>query len=82
VDTVKWSVRGVDLESIRKLREVKSIGGGGLGELVSEAIDFWFDCLETDDEEASEADNLQPQVGQNITHLGNDVASLSHEIKS
>ena len=53
---VKWSVRGVDPESVRKLMEVKQISGGVLGELVSEAIDFWFDCLGTDDKESLEAD--------------------------
>jgi hypothetical protein len=80
---VKWSVRYVPIESKNKLLEVQEINGGLIGDLLADAIDYWYDNLpEEETFDASEADNLQPQVGQNITHLRNDVASLSHEIKS
>jgi hypothetical protein len=78
----KWTVRGVDPESIRKIREVKSVSGGALGELVSEAIDFWFDCLPEDTEavdEAPEAGTPTALVGHNTVPLETDTASHSLE---
>jgi hypothetical protein len=72
----KWSVRGVDPQSVEKLLEVKKICGESLGQLLNESIEFWYDSLEPVDVE-SEADILQPQVGQNLTHLKNDAASPS-----
>ena len=68
----KWSVRGVNPKSVEKLLEVKKICGESVGQLLNESIEFWYDCLETDDEEALEEDNLQPQVGQDIANLIND----------
>ena len=71
----KWSVRGVNPKSVEKLLEVKKICGESVGQLLNESIEFWYDCLETDDEEALEEDNLQPQVGHDIAHAKNDAAA-------
>ena len=74
----KWSVRGVDPESVKKLMEVKKVSGGALGQLLNEAIDFWYDSLETVDE-SSAADILLVQVGHNMAHSMNDAASQAVE---
>lgn len=42
---LRWSVRGIELSSIDRLAEVKDTCGVPYGELVNEAIDFWFTHL-------------------------------------
>ena len=49
--TKKWSVRHVDSEAVDLLLEVQETSGELLGDLVSEAIWFWYDyaCIEEDE---------------------------------
>ena len=48
----KWTVRHVDLEAIDMLLEVQETSGERLGDLVSEAISYWYDfaCVEEDED--------------------------------
>jgi hypothetical protein len=78
---IKWTVRGVDREAISKLHEVKDISGESLGELLTEAVEFWYDSLPSEEmsDEAPVVDSPPPQVGHNMLHLQNDAASHSLE---
>jgi hypothetical protein len=81
MNTCKWAVRHMDREAIEKLHQVQQTSGGLLGELVSEAIDDWFNHLpeETEDEASialtEAADTPIHQVRQDIAHLRNEAAS-------
>lgn len=81
----KWTVRNVNCEAIQKLHEVQQISGGLLGELVSEAIEDWFDHLpeETEDEESITPNRAAGtgirQVRQDTLRLKTDAKSLSFE---
>ena len=83
MNTCKWAVRHMDREAIEKLLEVQQTSGGLLGELVSEAIDDWFNHLpeETEDEESiaptGALDTPLPQVGHNSAHSKNEAESTS-----
>jgi hypothetical protein len=46
---IKWTVRGVDREAISKLHEVKDISGESLGELLTEAVEFWYESLPSEE---------------------------------
>lgn len=41
----RWTIRGVDDITIKMLREVSKNSGSGFGELVNEAVAFWYDRL-------------------------------------
>jgi hypothetical protein len=46
---IKWTVRGVGREAISKLHEVKDISGESLGELLTEAVEFWYESLPSEE---------------------------------
>jgi hypothetical protein len=51
----RWTVRGVDSEALRMLREVQSVNWPAtMGELVSEAIQLWFARLPVADEDSDQ----------------------------
>ena len=43
--SLRWSVRGIGAESVERLAEVKQTCGWPYGDLVNEAIAFWFERL-------------------------------------
>ena len=77
----KWTVRGVDREAISKLHEVKDISGESLGELLTEAVEFWYECLPSEEmsDEVPVSDSPPSQVEHNKAHLMNDTASQAFE---
>ena len=82
MENTKWTVRNVPLETKKKLLEVKQVSGGTFGELLAEAIDYWFEALPEDSAlEESAAATLSSQVGQKTTCLDYDSALPSFDKK-
>jgi len=79
--TCKWSVRNVSHEAIEKLHNVQHTSGGLLGELVSEAINDWFDHLP---EEPDIEEPIEPTNGANtrIHKVGQDTLRLKTDAES
>jgi len=54
----RWTVRNVDPEVVDLLKEVSETSGGCYGELLTEAIETWYDGLPfEDDEDTEESDD-------------------------
>jgi hypothetical protein len=38
----RWTVRGVDVETIARIREVSELSGATFGDLLNEAVALWY----------------------------------------
>ena len=55
---IRWTVRGIPKDTIAIIEEIHSLSGERYGELVNEAIRFWYDSLPgADDEYSNESIN-------------------------
>jgi len=58
MSSYRWTVRNVDPEAIQLLEEVSETSGLTFGELLTDAIETWYDGLpEEDHEDTEESDD-------------------------
>ena len=48
---IRWTVRGINPETLNMLSIVRETSGGSYGQYVNMAITTWFDSLEEDNED-------------------------------
>ena len=57
MSTYRWTVRNVDPVAVQLLEEIAETSGACFGELLSEAIETWYDQLPEEDEEPDETED-------------------------
>ncbi len=55
--TYRWTVRNVDPEAIELIEEIAETSGCTFGELVTDAIETWYEQLPEEDDETDESDD-------------------------
>lgn len=59
---MRWTVRGIDVETVRMVQEVALVSGITLGACLNDAIAFWYEQLpESDDDPSAENHHLEHQ---------------------
>jgi hypothetical protein len=53
-DRMKWTIRNIEPDAVAMIAETADTSGRSYGDLVSEAIAFWYDSLPYENEEALE----------------------------
>ncbi len=49
----RWTVRNVEPGNLRLLEEIKGTTGRCYGDLINEAIEYWYESLPEDEQEAT-----------------------------
>ena len=53
-DQMKWTIRNIEPDAVAMIAETADTSGRSYGDLVSEAIAFWYDSLPYESDEAQE----------------------------
>ncbi len=53
----RWTVRNVDPDAVELIEEVAETSGSMFGELLTDAIETWYNQLPEEDEEPEESDD-------------------------
>jgi hypothetical protein len=53
-ETIRWTVRGVDATTVHRIKEVQETSGGSCGDLLNEAVEFWYQSLPDDDGQSAD----------------------------
>jgi hypothetical protein len=77
----RWTVRNVNAESIRAVQELSADSGVGLGEIVSEAIEFGLDHVRARLLSTSTASEPEPKIGR-LDEIFTSIRLLSDVLRS
>lgn len=56
-DFKRWTIRNIDPETVAMINEIRAHSDVTSGELVNEAVVYWFESLDEEDEEDYEEDD-------------------------
>ncbi len=58
---MRWTVRGIEPDMVRMVREVAALNGLTIGQCMNEAIQEWYDCIpeDGDDDDDDDGDGIQ-----------------------
>ena len=66
VDRMKWTIRNIEPDAVAMIAETADTSGRSFGDLVSEAIAFWYDSLPYEDDAAAEVDRSETTSSANV----------------
>lgn len=67
---MKWTIRNIEPDAVAMIAETADTSGRSYGNLVSEAIAFWYDSLPYEGDEAAKVDRSATTSSANVHSYG------------